>query len=147
VRFRGENRAVPTKEEFTIQFNEATERIKKYLPKAKIIEYADAHFDAAYEMLRHLSERYEAECEFLLSVAPIIFPRKKDADLKKAHSEIVSNCERFGLRKTSLILICTLSCLYERNDGEEPLIGRKIINPNESYSKKMLTTQYLIYER
>ncbi|WP_144375135.1 hypothetical protein [Thiolapillus brandeum] len=92
------------------------------------------HFDAAYEMLHGLSSRYEAECEFLRSVAPIISHRRKDADLEKVHSEIVINCERFGLHKTSLIMLCTLSCLYERNDGEEPLIGRKIIKPTDSYS-------------
>ncbi|WP_144375137.1 hypothetical protein [Thiolapillus brandeum] len=40
----GDNRAAPTKEEFTTKFHEAIERIRKHLPKAKIIEYSDASF-------------------------------------------------------------------------------------------------------
>ncbi len=55
---------------------------------------------------------------------------------KKSALGIIANCEQIGLSKTSLILICTLSCLYERNDGAEPLIGRNIIKPCESYSNE-----------
>lgn len=62
------------------------------------------------------------------------FLSKKGGRFKKSALGIIANCEQIGLSKTSLILICTLSCLYERNDGAEPLIGRNIIKPCESYS-------------
>ena len=69
-------------------------------------------------------------------MAPIISCRKRGGRFKKSALGIIANCEQIGLSKTSLILICTLSCLYERNDGADPLIGRNIIKPCESYSNE-----------
>jgi hypothetical protein len=130
-----DKRAVPSKAEFTVLFEQACDKIHEYLPRAKIIASSNAYFDAVYEVISRLSERYELESEFLISAAPIISQRKKDSDLQQAQTEILALCEHYRLNRTSLAVIAVLSCLYEPKDGSQPMIGRNVLKPGGTYRK------------
>lgn len=132
----GEKRSVPSKSEFTSSFQAARDKIRKYLPKARSVDFANAHFNAAYETLSQLSARYESESAFLISVAPIISQRRKDSDLESAQAEIFALCEKYRLSKNSLAVVAVLSCLYESKDGSEPMIGRHVVKPGDDYSQE-----------
>lgn len=132
----GKSRSSPSYEEFGSAFVEARAVLQKGLPKARIIDYEEKHYRAAYEIVKGFTLRYEAEVRFLVSVAPMIAERHRDNVLPRVERKICELAVSCGLSLRSFPLITALSCLYEPRDGTEPRIGRGVIKPSRIYSEE-----------
>lgn len=128
------NRAIPTYGEFTRSFDEACNRIRKEWPHASLVEFAEIHYRAAYEMIEKVRPRHVNESQFLIKVSPLLFQRSAEKALRRIEATIIDVSSKCGLDAFSLPLLAALSCLYESKHGEIPSIGRKIINPSPSYT-------------
>jgi len=129
----GNSQSVPSFEEFCSSFVRATEELYQKLPKSHMIRYEEQHYLAAYEIVQDLASRYEAERAFLMNIAPHITQRSADGKLRILEQRVFSECKSVGLTRISLVILAVLSCLYEKQDGSEPLIGRNVINPTHNY--------------
>jgi len=132
----GSTRSSPSYEEFCLAFAEARAVLQKGLPRARVIDYEEQHYRAAYEIVKSFALRYEAEVSFLLRVAPIIAERHRDNILLQVEQQICELAASTGVTLRSLPLIAALSCLYEPRDGAEPRIGRGVLKPNGTYSEE-----------
>ncbi len=129
----GNSQAVPSFDDFCSSFRHATKELCLKLPKSHIINYEEQHYRAAYAIVQDLGSRYEAEQAFLLDIAPHIAERSSYAQLSALEKMVFAACKNAGLSKSSLVVLAALSCLYEKKDGSEPLIGRNIIKPAHNY--------------
>lgn len=129
----GNNKRVPSMEEFHEQFDDAALALTKGFPTARVIEFAEKHYQASYEIICQLSKRYMAEQHFLLQAAPIVANRYKDHKLQGIEQRILDIASNMGIFESPLVLLAVLSCLYEPKDGAEPLIGKNLIKPTEHH--------------
>ena len=130
----GDTRTSPSFEEFRASFDEARSQLSAALPNAQIIMFGEEHYRAAYETVQDFAERYNAELDFLMQVAPWLFMRNRGSNLMQVEQDLLQLASDLGLDKLSLVVIAALSCLYEPRDGLEPLIGRNIIKPKMKFS-------------
>jgi hypothetical protein len=79
--------------------------------------------------------RYLAESRFLIEACPYISDRRPYAELRRTEEAVLQLARQCELDLFSLSVLAVLSCLYERQDGHEPLIGRKVINPRRGYDE------------
>jgi hypothetical protein len=126
----------PTFDEFREQYDSAYTDLKKLLPDAYVVDYTDPVYNAAYEMLRQFNERYQAEVQFLVEVAPWLSDRKSDVVIQKVEEKILDRARALRLLNGSMIVIAALSCLYESKDGATPSVGRAILKPVRTFGLK-----------
>ncbi|WP_148217636.1 hypothetical protein [Allochromatium vinosum] len=125
----------PIFSEFRFSFDNACELIKSVLPESKIISYDDINYFAAFEAISERSNRFSKESQFLVDVSQLLKNRTSKKKIIEIENKIVEVYKSCGLNGFSIALILALSCLYEKEDGSQPLIGRKIIKPKENYSE------------
>ncbi len=132
----GNSRTVPSYYEYKKSYNEACTHIKKYLPLASLITFTEQQFRYCYQIIENTHERYLNEIAFLVEVSPLLVDRKSDQELRKVEKDLFSICRKNKLDVYSLPLLIALSCLYESKQGNEPLIGRKVLKPSLNYCNK-----------
>lgn len=127
----GNQLRTPTFEELKSSFETATEVIMKRFPKAKIIEYKDVHFQAAFKLITSISKQNEREEEFLIKAAPLVTDGVPSQNLPKYESEIIKIAQETKLDLKSLSVLTVLSCLYD--DGRSGFTAaRKILFKSRS---------------
>jgi hypothetical protein len=131
----GENREMPSFTAFCDEIFEATEILSVGLPKARIVHHDTSLLSQSYENVTATATRQLNEVRFLLKIAPLIRSRVSAGKEKKIKDEIFNTACELNLRLNSLVVICVLSCLYEPQNGSEPMIGRRVLKPNQVYSE------------
>lgn len=129
----GRRRRPPSRDEIEEEMKMASEKLKAYLPAAKIIPQSQAMYDALHEICKEMASGYKKEVDFLLEVAPLICERKGLSKARVTEEKILQVAREKGVAKSSLIPIAVMSCLYEDDRGEIPLVCRKIIKPRYGY--------------
>jgi hypothetical protein len=130
----GKNNNVPSLNEFREQFNDARLALANGLPNARVMSFTDIHYEATYEIILRLANRYLSEKRFLVKAAPIVANRCKDNELPEIENNILELSSKMGITENPLLILSVLSCLYENKNGEGHLIGKKIIKPKPIYS-------------
>lgn len=130
----GNTRATPTYEDIRKSFDDACNTVKTYLPKAKLVNLNDLHFQALHQRMIDSKQLYLDESRFLIEAALLVLQRKKDRELKETEQKLFLLCKKYNLKPASLVFLAILSCLYESKHGKEPMIGRKIVKPSLSYN-------------
>jgi hypothetical protein len=123
----------PTFPQFCSALDAARDLLSRELPRATIIKHGEAELRATYGIIERLAPRRERETSFLLSVAPRIANRMTKQVAHSIEDGLLVEAQAAGLLTGSLVLLCVLSCLYERADGAEPMIGRGILKPRPDY--------------
>jgi hypothetical protein len=131
----GNARRTPTFDEFCAGLHSSRELLRRGFPKARILEHPASGLHAVYQFLRSFAERRAAEQAFLLKVAPMLADRVRISSRRAAEDRILAEARSAGLLSRSLLVLCALSCLYERADGAEPMIGRGVLNPTATYTE------------
>jgi hypothetical protein len=131
----GAGRKRPSETEFRDSFTLACAAIRQRLPRARLIEFGDESVRAALQTIEDSHARYLAERRFLIEVCRYICDRRPSAALRHIEETILRSARQCGLDLFSLPVFTVLSCLYERRDGLEPLIGRKVIKPCRGYDE------------
>ncbi len=135
--FEGQYQRFPNYTEFCKSFDEASDELKEYFPKAKIIKYPKkAIYQKVYELLMEVSEQNILEQEFLINAAPLVANRVSDKELNHRQNAIDDLAEKYGILGESLLYYLIVSCLYDPKDGSSYLPARKILKPKENYTKK-----------
>lgn len=129
----GRCRRPPSRDEIEEEMKIASKKLNDYLPAAKIIPQSQAMYDALHEICKEMASSYKREVEFLLEVAPLICERKGLSKARVIEEKILQVAKGKGIAKSSLIPVAVMSCLYEDNRGEIPLVCRKIIKPRYGY--------------
>lgn len=122
-----------TFEEFCDDHDAACSVLRPLLPKAQILSYAAEIRRGVYEVQVERHARYEAECAFLIEMAPVVTQRHADAHLRKIERQVLESAHRWQLAGCSLAVIAVLACLYEAKDGNTPSIARRVLKPKETY--------------
>lgn len=133
--FESMHRRKPSFGEFKLAFENEASELNKLFPYCGVIQYDSDSFQAAYELLTKLDEKYEAETKFLLMVVPKILQRVPNRLAHKLAKDILDIADQYKVSRFSLVVITVLSCIYENIDGSGFLIGRRIIKPNVNYSE------------
>jgi hypothetical protein len=131
----GAGRKRPSETEFRDSFTLACAAIRQRLPRARLIEFGDESVRAVLQTLEDSHVRHLAESRFLIEACPYISDRRPYAELQRTEEAILQSARQCELDLFSLPILAVLSCLYERRDGHEPLIGRKVINPRRAYDE------------
>ena len=135
--FEGQYQRFPNYTEFCKSFDEASDELKEYFPKAKIIRYPnDEIYQKVYELLIEVSEQNISEQEFLINAAPLVANRVSDKELNKTQNAIDDLAEKYGILGESLLYYLIVSCLYDPKDGSGYLPARRILKPKENYTKE-----------
>ena len=125
----------PTFEELKSSFATAAEIIREKFPKAKIIEYEDVHFHAAFELIKSISGQNEKEIEFLIKAVPLVVTDVPALELTKIESEIIRIAQETKLDLKSLSVLTVLSRLYD-NGRSGYNVAKRILKPNSEYTKE-----------
>ena len=131
----GAGRKRPSETEFRDSFTLACAAIRQRLPRARLIEFGDESVRAALQTIEDSDARYLAESRFLIEACPYISDRRPYAELRRTEEAVLQSARQCELDLFSLPVLAVLSCLYERQDGHEPLIGRKVIKPCQGYDE------------
>lgn len=131
----GENRRTQSYSEFCNSFDYACDLVRTHLPLSNVINYNEVHYRAGYQSIIDREQRTQKEIQFLVKISDLIYHRVPEKRLREVEDELVSESEKIGISRMSIVFILALSCLYERKDGVEPLIGRKVLKPKPGYSK------------
>lgn len=132
----GSLREPPTLDQFSRELNNSSIIIQQSLPNAKVLRPPQDQINSAYKICTDIYPRTKREIDFLMSVCPKLCQRTGKGKEKKLEEFIITEADRLGLYKQSLCVISALSLLYERTDGDEPLIGRRVLKANQNYSPK-----------
>lgn len=132
----GKTRSVPTLAEFRQAFEEASQVLALGLPRTRLVTYTDVHFNAVFDTITRLAERYSSEVKFLLQVVSMIVDRQPMVNLAKIEHDIFNAACLNRLRPQSLVVVAVLSCLYEPQDGSEPRIGRGVLRPSKFFTEQ-----------
>jgi hypothetical protein len=127
-------RRKPSYGEFVDEFDRGTQEIRRTLPNCRVTEFQELHYRAAYEQLEAFDNRREDETQFLEIVCPLIFQRVGRNREEEILLRILSTADSCGVNKCSLVVIATLSCLYEDTHGLIS-VGRTILKPKPNYSR------------
>lgn len=130
--FEGSNRRTPTFEEFGAALERARSVLADGLPKAQVVSHLN--LPALYAILVESADRRRTAEAFLLASAPMLVERVSKERAPRLQAEILSNAAAVGLPAKSIVVLCALSCIHERQDGGEPRIGRGILKPTRSYT-------------
>ncbi|WP_367154590.1 hypothetical protein [Methylomonas sp. HYX-M1] len=114
---------------------EAAEVIKAKFPNAKVTEFSNIQYQAAYEHVLRCSSRLEKESKFLISIGKTICNRPSDKNLEACKRVVLQTSDALGLDRRSLVVLAALSCVYESRDGTGFLASRKVLKPKSNYQE------------
>lgn len=129
----GDTRRVPTYHEFCASLAQSLETLATGLPKARLVEHRPADLERLYENVTATGERHAKESRFLMSVAQFLHSRVSSLSARHKETELLEAARECGLELRSFVVLCALSCLYEPQDGSEPMIGRKVLKPTRGF--------------
>ncbi|WP_045756892.1 hypothetical protein [Xanthomonas albilineans] len=130
--FEGNKRRIPTLDEFKEEYRRSCEKIGAYFRSARIFRHQEDDFLQIYQNVVDLHARHSAEMDFLCEIAPEIAERHKRHELVAIRNRIFDAAQRRCLG-TSLVLIATLSCLYEGATEAAASPARGVIKPKPKY--------------
>ena len=87
-----------------------------------------------YENVTATPDRHAREERFLLQVVPSLHQRASAVSAHHLEGTILQAARDSALSSHSFVVLAALSCLYEPQDGSEPMIGRGVIKPTPTYS-------------
>ncbi len=132
----GNQLRTPTFEELKSSFATATEIIRKKFPKAKIIAYENAHFQAAFELITNISKQNEKDVEFLIKAITLVVDSVSAPNLPKIESEIIKIAQETKLDLKSLSVLTVLSCLYDDGRSGFAAAHKILFKSRSEYTKK-----------
>lgn len=130
----GAGRRAPSFAEFCAALADARHKLAAGLPRARLTLHEDPR--ALYGIVAATTPRWQAAQRFLMDVAPRLVNRVTPGAAPRLEADVRLAAADAGLPRRSLALLAVLSCVYERRDGGEPMIGRRIINPRRQYSEQ-----------
>lgn len=131
--FEGNKSRIPTLDEFKDEHRRSYEKIGAYFRNARIVRHRDDDFLQLYQNVVDLHARHRAEVEFLCEIAPEVAERRPRRELVGIRDRILDAAQRRALG-ASLVLIATLSCLYEGATKSTASAARGVIKPKSRYS-------------
>jgi len=131
----GDLRRIPSYQEFCASLRASYEILAAGMPEARLIDHRQADLERVYENVTATLARHEKESSFLVQVAPHLHARVSAANAKKTELALLSAAQDADLDLCSLVVLAALSCLYEAQDGSEPMIGRRVIKPTPNYTQ------------
>lgn len=131
----GDFRRIPSHEEFCASLRASYEILAAGMPEARLVDHRHSDLERAYENVTATLMRHAKESSFLLQIAPSLHARVSATNTKKTERALLSAARDGGLDLRSFVVLAALSCLYEPQDGSEPMIGRRVIKPKSNYSQ------------
>lgn len=132
----GDTMSIPIYSEFCDTLARYTGSLARNLPKARLVEHCTSDLDRLFENVTATVERQARETRFLLEVAPQLSHRASAVRAPELEKRVVAAARDFDLNLQTFVVLSALSCLYERQDGSEPMIGRGVLKPRSDYSSK-----------
>ncbi|CAN7171814.1 hypothetical protein LJR168_000261 [Pseudoxanthomonas sp. LjRoot168] len=133
--FEGNKSQIPTLDDFKDEYRRSLEKIGAYFRSARIVRHGDDDFLQLYQNVVDLHARHRAEADFLCEISPEIAERRPRRELPAIRDRILDAAQRNGLG-ASLVLIATLSCLYEGANEATASAARGVIKPKLKYDAK-----------
>lgn len=133
--FEGNKRRIPTLEEFKNEYRRSCEKIGAYFRSARIVRHQDDDFLQLYQNVVDLHARHRAEMDFLCEIAPEVAERRPRRELAAIRDRILDAAQRNRLG-ASLVLIASLSCLYEGATEATASAARGVIKPTPRYGPR-----------
>lgn len=133
--FEGNKTRIPMLDEFKDEYWRSCEKIGAYFRNARIILHRDNDFLQLYQNVVDLHARHRVEVDFLCEIAPEIAERRPRRELVRIRDRILDAAQRRRMG-ASLVLIATLSCLYEGSTKETASAARGVIKPKPRYDHK-----------
>ncbi len=130
--FEGNKSRIPTLDEFMDEYRRSCAKIGAYFRNARIVRHRDDDFLQLYQNVVDLHARHHAEIDFLCEIAPEIAERRPRRELAAIRNRILDAAQRRRLG-ASLVLIATLSCLYEGATEATASAARGVIKPKPRY--------------
>ncbi len=130
--FEGNKSRIPTLDEFKEEYLRSCEKIGTYFRSARIVRHRDEDFLQVYQNVVDLQARHRAEVDFLCEIAPEIAERHQRRELVAIRDRILDAAQRRCLGD-SLVLIASLSCLYEGATEATASAARGVIKPQPRY--------------
>jgi hypothetical protein len=132
--FEGSRRSTPSYDDFVSEFEQAARAIAAALPEVKLVQFDEAHFRAGYALVSEAQLQSRKDEAFLLDAVPLLVRGVRRENLRSAEEQLRDLARAHHFSAASLVLLVTLSCLYEDPAGKAFRIGRRIIKPRRRYS-------------
>lgn len=130
--FEGNKTRIPTFDEFKDEYRRSCGKIATHFRNAGTVGHRDDDFVQLYQNVVDLHTRHRAEVAFLCEIAPEIAERPPRRNLAAVRDRILDAAQHMQLG-TSLVLVATLSCLYEGATKETASAARGVIKPKPRY--------------
>ncbi len=131
----GNNRKIPTFDEFCDEFDKNSNTLREYFPNANVIHYTKEHYKAAYLLLMETTSDYISDVNLLMKAAPLLVDKVSISKSNTLEKKLFDIALSSGPQRPSFALLACLSCLYKGNETES--IGRELIKPKLNYSHNM----------
>lgn len=122
--------------EFESAYLEAKNEIESLLPGARVVQFDKENFDQAFVRYAELVTRGSREESFLMQTVPLIVNRVSRSRERDIESRIIEAADELQIRRNDLVVLATLSVLYESIQGAALSIGRRIVKPQFAYSRR-----------
>lgn len=134
--FEGKEMKTPKFSDFVDCFEDSTKTIQNVLPNAGIIKFSSESYAEVYKIVKNSIEKNEKQKEFLLEVNSLLYNHISRRNLSEVELEILNIAKRLDIKLNSLLLLITLSCLYESNDNAYFPVARKILKFSPTFNEK-----------
>ncbi len=124
----------PTLKEFRGEIEKANDIVSRSLPLARIVSHSPQDIIKSYEIVNSFFERQQREVKFLSEIAPLLASRVSRAKTEGVERLVIQAAHSETLSLRSLVVLAALSCLYEPQDGKEPLTGRGVLKLKPKFS-------------
>lgn len=125
--FEGKEMKTPKFSDFVDCFEDSTKTIQNVLPNAGIIKFSSENYATVYKIVKNSIEKNEKQKEFLLEVNSLLYNHISRRNLFEVELKILNIAKRLDIKLNSLLLLITLSCLYESNDNLYFPVARNIL--------------------
>lgn len=135
--FEGKERTTPKFSDFVDCFEDSTKTIQNVLPNAGIIKFSSETYTKVYKIVKDSIEKREKQKQFLLDVNSLLYNHISRRNLSEVEIEILNTAKRLDIKLNSLLLLITLSCLYESNDNSYFQVARNILKFSSTFDEKI----------
>ena len=130
----GEARRVPDFDEFVQAFEQGVKDVEEIFPRCGVVRYSPDHYRLAYAQLQAIHANTPSEIEFICEISPLLVAPTSGAKLRSVADRMLEIADRHKVGRQSLALLIALSCLFEDPQSRSKSIGRKILNPSQTYN-------------
>ena len=135
--FEGKDRTTPKFFDLVDYFEDSTKTIQNVLPNAGIIKHSSESYAKVYKIVKNSIEKNEKQIGFLFEVNSLLYNHISRRNLSEVELEILNIAKRLDIKLNSLLLLITLSCLYESNDNSYFQVARNILKFSSTYDEKI----------